>query len=165
MIITYLHRLGWFVGLILLQVFILNNISIAGFATPFLYIYFILKFDSGVSRNELMLWAFAIGLVIDIFSDTPGMNAAATVALAFFRPYVLHLFTPRDLLDSIVPSFKNLGTLPFFKYVFVCVMLHSFILLTIELFSFYDIGFLLLRIVSCALLTLLCIMAIESIRK
>lgn len=83
MIITYIHRIGWFIGLVLLQVLILNNVHIAGYATPFLYIYFILKFDSGTSRNELMLWAFFFGLTIDVFADTPGMNAAATVLLAF----------------------------------------------------------------------------------
>ena len=86
MIITYIHRIGWFIGLVLLQVLILNNVHIAGYATPFLYIYFILKFASGTSRNELMLWAFFFGLTIDIFADTPGMNAAATVLLAFLRP-------------------------------------------------------------------------------
>lgn len=94
MIITYIHRIGWFIGLVLLQVLILNNVHIAGYATPFLYIYFILKFNSGTSRNELMLWAFFFGLTIDVFSDTPGMNAAATVLLAFLRPSLLRLFTP-----------------------------------------------------------------------
>ncbi len=54
MIITYIHRIGWFIGLVLLQVLILNSVHIAGYATPFLYIYFILKFSSGTSRNELM---------------------------------------------------------------------------------------------------------------
>ena len=92
MIITYIHRIGWFIGLVLLQVLILNNVHIAGYTTPFLYIYFILKFASGTSRNELMLWAFFFGLTIDIFADTPGMNAAATVLLAFLRPSLLRLF-------------------------------------------------------------------------
>lgn len=70
MIINYIHRIGWFVGLILLQVLILNNVHIAGVATPFLYVYFILKFNSGTSRNELMVWGFCMGLAIDIFSNT-----------------------------------------------------------------------------------------------
>ena len=39
MIITYIHRIGWFIGLVLLQVLILNNVHIAGYATPFLYFY------------------------------------------------------------------------------------------------------------------------------
>ena len=55
MIINYLHKIGWFICLVLLQVLILNNVHIAGYATPFLYIYLILKFESDVSRNTLML--------------------------------------------------------------------------------------------------------------
>ena len=53
MIINYLHKIGWFIGLVLLQVLILNNVHIAGYATPFLYIYLILKFESDVPRNAL----------------------------------------------------------------------------------------------------------------
>ena len=127
MIITYIHRIGWFIGLVLLQVLILNNVHIAGYATPFLYIYFILKFASGTSRNELMLWAFFFGLTIDIFADTPGMNAAATVLLAFLRPSLLRLFTPRDNLDSIIPSFKSMGITPFLnipRQVFLSIAWH-----------------------------------------
>ena len=29
MIINYLHKIGWFIGLVLLQVLILNNVHIA----------------------------------------------------------------------------------------------------------------------------------------
>lgn len=67
MIITFLQRVGWFVGLTLLQVLILNHVQIGGYATPFLYIYFILMLNSDTSRNEQLLWAFFLGLTIDIF--------------------------------------------------------------------------------------------------
>lgn len=137
MMIHYIHRMGWFVGLVLLQVLILNNVHIAGYATPFLYVYFILKFASGTSRNELMLWAFFLGLTIDIFSNTPGMNAAATVFLAFVRPTFLRLFTPRDTLDSIIPSIRTMG-IAFFSEVYgdKCFLCIHLILLTTEFFSF-----------------------------
>ncbi|WP_294630228.1 rod shape-determining protein MreD [uncultured Bacteroides sp.] len=165
MIITYIHRIGWFIGLMLLQVLILNNVHIAGYATPFLYVYFILKLDSGVSRNELMLWAFFYGLAIDIFADTPGMNAAVTVLVAFLRPSLLRLFTPRDNLESFLPSFKTMGITPFLKYITVCVCVHSLALLFLEYFSFSGIGLLLLRVLLCTVLTVACIVAVEGIRK
>lgn len=165
MIITYIHRIGWFIGLVLLQVLILNNVHIAGYATPFLYIYFILKFSSGTSRNELMLWAFFFGLTIDIFSDTPGMNAAATVLLAFLRPIFLRLFVPRDTLDTLIPAVRTMGIFPFLKYLVICVLVHHGMLLTLEFFSFAHIGTLLLRVVTSTLLTVTCIMAVEGIRK
>ena len=116
MIIYYLHKIGWFICLVLLQVLILNNVHIAGYATPFLYIYLILKFESDVSRNTLMLWAFFLGLTVDVFSDTPGMNAAATVLLAFLRPIFLRLFVPRDTLDTLIPAVRTMGSFPFLKY-------------------------------------------------
>ena len=136
MVINYLHKLGWFIGLVLLQVLILNNVHIAGYATPFLYIYLILKIESETPRNALMLWAFFLGLTVDIFSDTPGMNAAATVALAFLRPAFLRLFVPRDTFEDIVPSIKTMGFAPFLKYLVVSVFAHHLILLAIEFFSF-----------------------------
>ncbi len=165
MIINLLQQIYWFIGLILLQVLILNKIHILGIMTPFLYIYFLLRLPTGISRNLLLLTAFLLGICIDIFSNTPGMNAAACVGLAFIRPFFLRLFTPRDLLDSIVPSFKSMGVGSFVKYTIVCVFSFLAILLTIEFFSFTTWGTLLLRIVSCTALTVICILAIESVRR
>lgn len=168
MIINYLHKIGWFICLVLLQVLILNNVHIAGYATPFLYIYLILKFESDVSRNTLMLWAFFLGLTVDVFSDTPGMNAAATVLLAFLRPIFLRLFVPRDTLDTLdtlIPAVRTMGIFPFLKYLVICVLVHHGMLLTLEFFSFAHIGTLLLRVVTSTLLTVTCIMAVEGIRK
>ena len=165
MIINYLHKIGWFICLVLLQVLILNNVHIAGYATPFLYIYLILKFESDVSRNTLMLWAFFLGLTVDVFSDTPGMNAAATVLLAFLRPIFLRLFVPRDTLDTLIPAVRTMGIFPFLKYLVICVLVHHGMLLTLKFFSFAHIGTLLLRVVTSTLLTVTCIMAVEGIRK
>lgn len=165
MIINYIHRIIWFVGLVLLQVLILNQIHLWGYATPFLYLYFILKLESGTSRHEQMLWAFFLGLTIDIFSNTPGMNAAATVFLAFIRPFLLRLFTPRDILDSIVPSFRSMGNLSFVKYIISAVCIQNLILLSIESFSFSSSLQLFLRVIACSAITIVGILGIESIRK
>lgn len=165
MIFTYLQRIVWLVGLVLLQVLILNHIHIAGYATAFLYLYFILKLESGISRNELMLWAFGIGVAVDIFSDTRGMNAAASVFIAFLRPYILRLFSPRDMPESVVPSFETLGVAPFSKYLVVSVFIHTLCLVFLEFFSLSGLGPFLLRAVLCMALTVVCMVAIEVIRR
>lgn len=105
-----------------------------------------------------------LGLAVDVFSDTPGMNAAATVLLAFLRPTFLRLFVPRDTLDTLVPAIRTMGILPFLKYLVVSVLIHHGLLLTLEFF-FAHIGTLLLRIAASTLLTVTCIMAVEGIRK
>ena len=89
--LTYLQRIEWFIGLVLLQVLVLNHMHINGYATPFFFIYFILKYNSGVSRNVLMIWAFLLGLTVDILGNTPGMNAAGIsyCVLSYFVPFYL----------------------------------------------------------------------------
>lgn len=163
MVINYLYKAGWFIGLVLLQVLILNNVYIGGYATPFLYIYLILKTQSDTPRNTQMLWAFFLGLIVDVFSDTLGMNAAATVFLAFVRPKFQQLFTPRETLEAIIPSTRTMGVTPFLKYIIICTLIHHSILFGIEFFSFVHIGNLLLRIVSSTVLTIICTMALEGI--
>lgn len=91
-----LTRIAWFVGLVLVQVLMLNNVCLFGLATPFVYVYFLLALDRDIDHNALMVLAFLIGLVVDIFSNTPGVNAGASVLVAFMRPSLLRLFSPRD---------------------------------------------------------------------
>lgn len=162
---NYISRIGWFIGLILLQVLVLNNVHIAGYGTPFLYVYFILKFNSGTSRNALLLWGFLIGVLIDIFSNTPGMNAAATVLLAFVCPFFLRIFVPRDNLDIIVPSISTMGVFPFFKYLLTCVFIHHLALFSVEFFSLASFTSLILSVLVSTLLTVVCMMAIEGIKR
>ena len=161
MTITYLHKAGWLVALVLLQALILNNLHIGGYATPFLYIYLILKFEADITPNRLMLWAFCLGIMVDIFSDTPGLNAAATVLLAFIRPTLLRLFVPRDLQETSIPSIRTMGITSFLKYAFTAIVLHHAILLSLEAFSFAHLPSLLLHIISSTLFTMLCVLATE----
>lgn len=112
-----------------------------------------------------MLWGFFLGLVVDVFSDTPGMNAASAVFIAFLRPYFLRLFTQRDSTDEFVPAIKTIGTFSFIKYVIVCVLFHHAALLMIESFSLFDLNTLLIKIGTSTLLTVLCIMGIEGLKK
>ena len=85
--------------MVLLQVLILNNVHIAGYATPFLYIYLILKFESDTPRNALMLWAFFLGLAVDVFFRHTGDERCRYGVAGFLRPTFLRLFVPRDTLD------------------------------------------------------------------
>ena len=136
--LTYLQRIEWFIGLVLLQVLVLNHMHINGYATPFFFIYFILKYNSGVSRNVLMIWAFLLGLTVDILGNTPGMNAAAATVLAFMREPVLRLVTLRDSVEDFEPGIKSMGFSPFFRYILLCTFLFCTILLVIDTFSFFN---------------------------
>lgn len=159
-----LNRAAWFVILFLVQVLFLNNIHLFGLATPFIYVYFILTLDKDVDRNTLMLLAFALGVLVDIFSNTPGVNAGASVFLAFLRVRLLRLFTPREEFENFEPGIKVMGVWSFVRYASVAVLLHHVVLFLLEAFSFVNIGYLLLRILCSALLTVMFVLAIDFIR-
>lgn len=163
--IKILHRMKWFIGLALLQVLVLNQMHIGGYATPFFYIYFILKMNSRIGRNALMFWAFALGLVVDVFGNTPGMNASALTVLAFFRAPMLRLVTLRDLDEGFRPSVKSLGFSSFLRYSILSCGLFCTLLLMIDTFSFFNVPVLLLKIVTSMISTILCILCVESIGR
>lgn len=91
MINSILRGFIYFVVLVLAQVLILNNIHFLRVATPFLYLYFILKLPVGISRTNVVFFSFLIGLVIDIFSNTPGMHAFACTLAGFIRHPLIQL--------------------------------------------------------------------------
>lgn len=164
MIHKHIQNVFWFIGLVLLQVLILNNIHLLGYATPFVYIYFIIRYEKDISRNSLMLLAFFIGLIIDIFSNTPGINAGASVFLAFARPLFLAMYKPRDT-DFLSPSLRAMGISSYLKYLLTCVFTHHLVLYLIMFFSLEDPLQLALKIGASALLTSLCIIAVEWTRR
>ena len=161
----YLKRSLWVILLILVQVLVLRHFHFGGYATPFVYIYFLLVLNKDVNRHILMLIGFCLGLVIDIFSNTPGINAAASTLLAFLRPYLLSLFVVRNDVDNLEPNVRFMGIGRFSLYVLVAALIHHLALNLIETFSLFDWKTLLLKTVYSVLLTYVCMMIIELIRK
>ena len=159
-----MNRILCWTGMILLQALVLNKVHIAGLGTPLLYIWLLLKENSGVSPQRLMLEAFVLGLAVDIFSDTWGMNAAAAVALAFARPLLLRMSAVREEQETYIPGVRTLGTGGFARYLTAGVLLHHTVLLTLELLptsADYLSG--LARLAACSALTLACMAALENV--
>ena len=158
-------RLLWFVGLVLLQSLVLNNINIYGLFAPAIYIYLILAMNTSVGRKSLLLWAFFLGLAIDMMCNTPGLNAAATVMIAFFRKAFVRSQTLREISENFNPGCKSMGFAPYMRYVFFMSLLHGLTIGLLDAFSIANIGLVLLRAVSNALVTTLCIICIDRMRR
>ena len=166
MTIDSLKNIGWFLVLVLLQAMVMNHICILGYAKPLIYVYLILVISSTTSRLALLLWGFCLGLAVDIFSNTLGLNTAATTFLAFVRPGLLNLFITHESPENAVcPGFHSFGVAKFFRYVLIAVLIHHLLVFTLESFSFFDWFYLLVATVSSALLTTLCVGAIDCIGK
>ena len=73
-----------FLALILIfgQALFFNNINFLGSINPLIYIYFIAYFPLKNNRTLFIFCAFIYGFIIDIFSDTHAIHAAATLTIA-----------------------------------------------------------------------------------
>ncbi len=150
-----------FVFLLLLQVLILNNMNLGGYVNPYVYILFILLLPADMNKSGVLILAFLTGITIDVFGNTPGLHAAATVFLAYFRPSVLKLFFSNIEFsgnDKAGPSKVGLGG--FFKYTLVMVFLHHCVLFSLEVLSFTNMLFTLYSILLSTLFTTFLIMVI-----
>ena len=96
--VSFMRRLLTLFLLAMLQVLFLNRIALFGYVTPLFYIWMIVRFDSSMRRWAILLWSFFLGLVIDMFSGTPGLNAASVTLLAMFQPGLVKLFV--QVIDS-----------------------------------------------------------------
>jgi len=154
--LTDIVKLGIrFIVLVLLQIVVLNNIQLSGFINPYLYVLFILMLPVKVPRLLLMVIAFFSGLVIDIFSNTMGMHAAACVFMAFCRPAVLRFIAPREGYEAeATPSVKDMSFNWFLVYAGVLILLHHLMLFYTEVFRFSELFSTLLRVVFSAVATL-----------
>jgi len=161
---TVLQNIFNFILLVLVQVLVLNNIQFLGYIDPYLYILFILTLPVQMPRWFLLILAFILGITIDIFSNTPGMHAFATVFIAFFRSGIIKLFTNIEEGNNPTPSFYTFGVSSYIKYVVVMVLIHHATLFLLEAFSFTHFWILLAKIMLSSLVTILLILGIQSIK-
>jgi len=154
-----------FILLVLLQVLVLNNIQFLGYINPYLYILFILALPVQMPRWVTLLLAFALGLIIDTFSNTLGMHAFATVLVAFLRNGIIKLFTSIEEGNNPTPSFYTFGVSAYVKYVVVLVLIHHTTLFILEAFSFTNFWITLAKITLSSFVTILMILGIQSLSK
>ncbi|MEQ9229681.1 MAG: hypothetical protein RIF46_03300 [Cyclobacteriaceae bacterium] len=116
---------------VIIQIPMLQNWVFYGTAFPFQYIGFILLLPHDWNRNSAMLIGFFLGLLMDVFSNTPGMHAMATVFLAYARPFWLEVMT--DTADEDLDlSISHLGYGRFLVMILPVVFVHHFILFALE---------------------------------
>jgi rod shape-determining protein MreD len=137
MIREFAKYLMYFVALILLQLLVFNNIDFSGYSNPYVYVLFIILLPFTTPRLVLLLSAFLLGLFVDLFMGTPGVHSSATVLMAFSRPLVMSLFSPREGYQSgTYPRLAQFGVEWFVKYSVMLILIHHFTLFYLEVFSF-----------------------------
>ena len=165
MALDTLRRALHFVALCLAQALVFNHVHLFGYATVLLYVYFVVIFPRSYPRWAILLWSFALGLSVDMFSNTPGMAAASLTLVGFLQPYLLELFLPRDAAENIKSSMAALGYSKFLMLASILVFVHCLAFFTIESFGFFNWQEWALTVAGTTVLTLVLLVTIETIRK
>ena len=160
-----LRRIILFIVLLLAQVLVLNRIQLFHCATPLLYVYFAVIFPLGYPRWAALLWSFFMGLAVDVFFNTPGVAAASMTLVALLQPYLLPLFLPREAEENMATSASTLGRGKFMTLATILVLIYCLAFFSLEAFSFFNWLHWLECIGGSALLTLLLIFTMETLRS
>ena len=163
--IILVQNIARFIILILVQVFVLNNIRFSGFINPYIYILFILLLPVRFPRWLSLIVGFIMGLIIDSFTNTPGVHAFATVLLAYFRSPVIKAFLSIEEGANPVPGFYTFGVSAFVKYVVSLVIVHHTAFYFLEIFSFENAGLTFVRLLMNSVVTILIIFGIQSVKS
>ncbi|MDX1651205.1 MAG: hypothetical protein R3277_01860 [Brumimicrobium sp.] len=129
---------------------------------PMIYPLFILMLPFDTRPVVLMLTAFLTGIAVDFFMNTYGLHASAAVLIAYIRPDLYRLFSPRDGYDVLKqPSISELGFQWFISVAGITVVLHHFWFFFLEYFKWSASLVILQKTVFSSIVTLLIFIAIQ----
>ncbi len=143
-----------FIVVVLFQVLVMDNVMLNGYMVPYVYLLFILLMPFETPRWIVLVSGFALGLTIDLWEHTPGMHTAATVLIAFIRPYLLSLMSPRDGYEpETFPRVYFYGFAWFLKYTLLMVFIHHLLLFYLEVFQLQNFLSTLSRVILSTILS------------
>jgi hypothetical protein len=148
----------------LIQVFVLNKIPhLHRFVVPYIYYLFILWLPYATPRLLLLLIGFSTGLLLDYFQMTPGLHAAACLLIAYVRPFIIILLSPKDTSDFThkEPSPKGMSWSPYLVYALTLTFLHHLYLTLLQWLQFGDFISFLIKVAATTAISMLLIIVVE----
>lgn len=143
-----------FFAYVFAQTLLLKNFILFDTAFCFLYIGFILMLPLQTGPLLLLLISFGTGFTVDLFYDSMGVNAAASVFIGFLRPYWLNIVTPRGGYEEVViPNLRTIDFGWFFTYSLPLIFLHHFVIFYLESGGFIMFFFTLTKVFFSTIFT------------
>ena len=144
---VYLNNILKFAGLFAIQVIIISHLELSYYINPYVHLLFLLTLPNSIPFAVLLLIAFFSGLTLDMFLNTTGLHAAASVLIAFTRPFLLDILTPKGNYEATQnPNIDAPGITWFIGYLFINTFIYCFFYFVLELFSFKEFHKTLLKI-------------------
>ena len=160
---TVIQFIVLFLALVVLQL-VCNKIVLFNVAMPVVFIYLILRLPINMHGDWVLTIAFFSGLIIDIFTNTPGMNSLACTIMAALRRPMFNLFVSRENDMTIpIPSVDSMGIGDYLKYMAALVTIYCTLIFLIQAFSLHNIVLTLARIAGSSVLSIIIIFGLDSL--
>lgn len=151
-----------FILFVLAQVLIFKNLVLFNIAFCFVYVGFLLILPFEITSIPLILLGFVTGLVIDIFYDSLGIHAAASVLIMFVRTKWIKLITPRGGYEvGATPTIKVMGFEWFTIFALPLILLHHFALFYIEASGFKMFWFTFSKVIASTIFTFIILVLVQ----
>lgn len=151
--------------LVAFQVLVLNHLQLFGYGTPLIFVVLLLYMPMGTMKAGIILWGFCTGLLVDIFTNTPGVASGAMTVVALIQPSVLKLLAPRDAAEDITPTMQTLGKWNYIRYMMIIYLIHHLVYFGLECFSLYHMADAVLLMAASWTSSILMALLLESFRK
>lgn len=143
---------------VLIQSLAFQNVVLFNMAFCFIYVAFLLCLPIDIGILSALLIGFLTGLSVDIFYDSLGMHAAASVILMYLRNRWLNVITPQGGYDNgAMPTIALNGWQWMLGYVVPLVFIHHLVLFFVEASAFNLFWFVLGKVMMSTFFTTLVI--------
>ncbi len=137
----------FFAVVAVLQIFLLNNLSVSVYVAPVIYAVCIIMMPLETPQIVMLVIGAALGALMDVTMGTNGLNVAVALPVAVLRRPILYALADLSNLAKIegVPSAERLGDFRFHRYVVTMMVMHTLLFFGFEWLSVHNFGFFLAR--------------------
>ncbi|MCM4172880.1 rod shape-determining protein MreD [Arenibacter sp. TNZ] len=159
---SYFINIIRFVLLILVQVLVFNKLNFFGYINPMVYILFLYWYPIKERRQLFLLLSFLLGFIIDLFSDTVGLHAAAAVTIAYLRPTIMRFCFG---VNFEFQNFKLTNTTRAQQITFLTllIVIHHLVFFTLEIFSIGNTLLILRKVLTIGIASLILCLLLSSL--
>ncbi|AFK02828.1 hypothetical protein Emtol_1685 [Emticicia oligotrophica DSM 17448] len=162
---TVIKLVFTFIIYLVLQIVVLRNFVFFDVAFCFVYIACILLLPDDIAPVWVILISFLIGLLVDIFYNTAGVHASASVMVGYLRTYIIKfLFPTKGVENEITISLKEMGSERFVRYVAILTIIHHSMLFFVEAGGFQFFLITILKIICSVIFTTFLIIILQYVR-
>ncbi|MBQ2073459.1 MAG: rod shape-determining protein MreD [Bacteroidaceae bacterium] len=164
MIYSYFGRIRQIMIILALQVLVFDYIHLWGYATPLLGVMVVVYSPLSDNRVTNLVMSFMAGIVMDMFTNSPGVAAASMTLASFVQHPLLEMMVPKDSDENMLPSWHTMGMSSYSAYLAIMLAVYHVAYFVLEVFSFINPVDMIISIVSSYVLSFILAMSFDLFR-